>query len=279
MIQYTSDVNPLATKDKLIAETVMWIPENINEPRPVTITRDIVFQSRYFHCYSDLHLAELVAIALDSCLDRMSADLGVTVVGNTQVDTLDGKTILMLPIALGTGDVSNRFDIIINQELASMYGFRTTPHPSISNAHIIRRTGNEQVLTVGYTPQKAYVAIPEMYQSSKQFPYKSIIFTSNSLSIEPLKRYNNADIDLNNASANVVTDLLLTVDDISNFYDTLVYQPQSYGRKIMMNSVNITNKLEITPLLESDDSLQSPIYIAPQGSCSILLQFRGTQPQ
>jgi hypothetical protein len=219
-------------------------------------------------------LAELLAFALDECLDKMALELGVTIVGNTQVDTLDGKTIIMLPVAIGSGDVSKRYDIIFNDNLNSMYGFLTTPHPTIPNAHIVRRTGNEQQLTIGYTP-KTYSILSEVYKSSKQFPFKTISFSSRDIPVEPLKRYNNADNE-NNASAPIITDLLLQVDNIAEFYDALVYQPQSYGRKIMLNTNNISNKTDIVPFLETDDGLQAPLYVPPHGSCGILIQFTGS---
>lgn len=274
MVQYTTSTNPLAPKTKLVGETVVWIPENSNEPRPVTVTRASVFSSRYFHCYSSLHLSELLAHALDSCLDRMTDDMGITMTSNTEVDTLDGRPVILLPEIIGTGDNSKKFDIIINQELKSLFGFVTTPHPTISNAFIVRRHGNEQKITIGYE-SKPYIVIPTQFKSSKQFPFKTIVFRASDFPIEPLKRFNNV-ADENNANTMVVTDLLLQVDDVNDFYDTLVYQPESYDRKIMVDSANVKNRITIKPFLESADSLQSPIYIPPEGTCSILLQFTGT---
>lgn len=271
MIQYTDDISPAGTKNKLVGGYIKWIPENVNEPKPVNLDRRDVFQNKYFHSYSQLHLSELLAIALDRSIDEYCDDLGITVDGNTQVDTIDDKLVILLPKALYNYSNSKRFDIIINQELKSLYGFNTVPHPSFKNAHVIKRNGNEQLVRIGYNDYEYYV-IPCLYNSSKMFPYKNLTFTTPNFAVEPMMRNNNA-IDENNDKITIITDFLLSVDKINNFYDTLVYQPESYDRKIMVDASSVTNEIKIVCMLESPDGLKSSLLIPPQGSCSILLQF------
>lgn len=271
MIQWSSVQG--GARDKMVGSYINWIPENITFPRPSEITPQSVFENRYFHCYSQFHCANLLANALDLLIDQMVSACGITgIIGNTEIETINDKFTILLPVGLNTGNNLSRFDIIFNQELANQYGFRYTNHPNIDYAYVLKRTGDENTIVVGLA-NTTYSSIIETYRPTNSFPFKTIILNSTNLPVEQMMRYNNIT-NQHDGTDRVITDYTLEVDTIASFYDTILYQPQNYDRWIDLNSANLSKKITIGFTLESADKLHCPLYIPPEGSVGILLAFK-----
>ena len=165
---------------------------------------------------------------------------------------------------------SNAFDydfrLIINQELNSILGFHTVPHETIEGAYVF-------VIKKGVIQKSnGKWSIVELFRPSQMFPFKSIVFTSNDLKTRPIKRFNSNHNEAKQRNS-IITDLLLTVDDIPNFYDTMVHTPETQDRQINIDNGYQIKNVTIEVMLETSDGYQVPLKLDVLQSCGLLLKI------
>jgi len=264
-------------------DRIYWIPENITETPPSTISRQSILRSRYFHCYSQAHLFQLFVTRLNQLMAMIPCatirNLWAQNIGQIQMDTIGGIATIFIPWALLSNSLFQEMNIIINDELKNLFGFHTVPHHTIPNANIlVIKYELLQSTNIGINNTK-YGLISEQYSSSDFFPFVYLGFTSN-LQCRPLLQYNNATVvgnaQENNATSNILTDFFLDLsgDTLQNFYTRLIYQPEQYSRKIKLVHTNNQNLITLSLYLQTSDGYTVPVYLAPNAQCSILLQFQ-----
>ena len=266
MIEYTASNGSLS----YYGASIPWIPEHLGEPIPPTLDRQNILSSRFFHCHHLSHFASLVTIGLNNCVNTAlnTASSG----GKIIVDTLANG---LLSILVPQSCFALQWRLIVNKELSDLMGFHTVAHETLQNAYVlVMKTFSMQILPINtfVVQPTSYGQVTEDYRPACFFPFKLLLFTSQDIQAEPLMRYNNSTV-YDNAQLSIITDYLLDVTNITTFYDTITYQPQSYNRKIrLLNSIN-QKKLQINVLLETADGIQTNLLLYPNASCSILMRF------
>jgi hypothetical protein len=229
---------------------------------PEFIDRQVVLSNEFFYSYDLLHVARLFDKTLKSIFLPLQPFFksGQTI----SCTVVDGKLAIIFP--------ENAFDmdfrIVINQPLKNVTGFHTVPHETIPHAFVlvIKKSTLQR-----YTDGSRWVVL-EVIRPSQMFPFISILFTSTNLQIRAMKRSNNNQAFSRN-KMEVISDLILSVEDSSSFYDSMTYTPQQYHRLINVdNSYSLTD-IDIRVLFETSDGYQIPLYLSPLSTCGILLKI------
>ena len=256
---------------------IVWIPENIFDIPPANIIRSEVLKSKYFYCYSVEHIYNLIVKQLNFILHSFPCSTIQNIMnsggGEIELSVVDKRACLFIPWALCQNSLFQQCRIILNTDLDNMFGFRTIPHETNKNWRIlVIQYEILQPIMMGVNNLK-YATIMEGYVSSDVFPFSRIGFSSTSLQTKKMLVHNNNIIGANNSSIPVITDLLLDVTDLDQFYNTLSYIPDAYSRKIKLLNTNFQNIVRIKLYLQTSDGYYVPINIRPRGKASILIQF------
>lgn len=228
---------------------------------PYDLSRKSVLQSDFFKCKSLYHFSLL----LEQTLQKLfSPIIAYTNGQNVKCKIVDGLVSFIFPPEI----FDYSFRIVINTELKNILGFHTVQHEYLENAHVIVIKNN---LLQRYS-DRIYFVVNELYRPSMFFPFKSLIFTSSTIPIKPMKRYCNV-IPYPNEKQRVITDLILNPENEEQLYDLISYTPQSFDRKINVNPTSDVKKCFIDCFLETPDNIQIPLTIEALRSASILLQF------
>lgn len=276
MLEWTKSDDLSDERDRRHGEYVIWSPIDNSLPKPLVSQLSVKesYRNPYFHCYTQYHLLQLVANALSVCFTKMAEDLGITFTGHVQFDTYDKVITLLIPKEFYQNDVDKRFTIIVNYEFNQLFGFVYSRNPSNEMSYFLQHDAIDEV-TLGLDAIP-YMKIMTTRKITSFFPYKKIVFKSLSVGVRALKKNNSAQ-PLENASENILTDLLLAVNDITEFYDLIVYQPVTLVRGIDILTANFRKDTEIQVFLESADGYQSPLLVGPEGACELFFQIREKQ--
>jgi hypothetical protein len=274
LLEWTNDADPYATRNRRHGEIVLWHPDDNNLPKPVarSLNREYIYNNRYFYCYSEFHRLQLVANALSVCFYKMSIDLNIPYIGDVQLDTYDNIITLFIPSGFYASDYSKRFNIIVNNEFKQLFGFDFINNPSNTLSYILPHLSSDEI-RIGIQ-DVLYRRILTTHKITSFFPYKLIIFKSGDFGVLSLKKNNSNDTN-NNAEDDILTDLVLNVEDVSQFYDLTVYQPSNpIIRAVDLNPDNFRRITKIYVYLESADGYQSQLYISPESSCELFLEIQ-----
>ena len=260
------------------ASHVKWRPENIYEIPPPNYDRKNILQSRYFHCYSREHLFNLIArelnnmIATNPCCPSLK-DIYHSNQGEIELSVVDGKSCIFIPWALCQNTFFQQCRIIINDDIKNLFGFRTVPHETRKGWNIlVIQYELLQPVSMGINNYK-YATILEQYVSEELFPFSHIGFSSTTMKTRQMKSHNNNNLLTQNATIPTITDLLLDVSDLNNFYNSLIYVPDNYSRKIKLENAGDMSKVKLNVYLETSDGYYCPVLVRPRGKASILIQF------
>lgn len=271
MVEYNSTPNNINTAKTARCNYLNWKNGDYNligyenKKRALcgtNFSKEITLQDDFYHCFSLQHFSNLLNDTLQYIFQPL--DGYFTSGEKVECGVLNNKLIITFP----QNALDFDFRIIINEELKNIIGFHAVPHETLQNAYtIVIKKGVIQ----RYNDGLKWV-VGEIYRPSLMFPYKSILFTSNDLQIRPMKRYNNKIYD-GRQRAQIITDLLLVVENGDEFYDVMSFAPQRHNRHVNIdNSDNIKN-INIEVLLETADGMQTPLKLEPYNSCGILLKI------
>ena len=255
---------------------VEWIPEHLGEIKPIVCDRGTTISNRYFHTYNIQHFFKLLESTINNIVPPIIKTALDAINCQFEMDILvDNKVSLLVPTkAFETTETNWR--LVINRELRMCLGLHCINHDTIPGAYVIvmnRSTSQLLPLSTFGLQTCPYLQFTENFRPTSMFPFKTILVTSNDISANPLKRYNNC-INYTNAEVSVLTDYLLTVDNVQSFYDCISYQPPMSDRKIAITSTNI-RKITVNFILETPDYYQCPLLLLPMETCGILLKFTG----
>lgn len=266
-------------------EYVRWQPENnfLSKP-PAPYSRLSVCSNPYFHAHSLKHISKLISGSLTRLFNYFGGNSWSSFTSQfsgkeVEIEEVDTKLGMLIPWEVFGNP---KWRIVINGKMKRYFGFHTVPHERWEDAHVL-------VFDLGTIPKTAlgygsggnaiqYGVIMEQFRSSAMFPFRSIVFKAIDFPINNLKRYTNSlfsttnQQDTENMNELIVTDLLLNVQDLNNFYDRLTYTPQAYDRKISMLANDFSN-IRIKVILETIDGVHVPLTCPHNGSATIMLQF------
>lgn len=248
---------------------VKWRPCDINYIPPNVLSRANIINSQYFHCYSSLHICNLVATALTETLAQIPEFQSILSTQSILVEKIQGSYMLLLPSSM----LNHDFLISFSDDLSDLFGFETVPHYLLKNCYeLVIRKNSMTTTALGFPTPLTYAIINSGYLSAFMFPFASLVFKSNNMNVSQMLRYNNVNSN-SNSSDPVITDFSFMVSDVDKFYNKLSYTADAYDRKIALKTNSDLRKVSIYVVLETPDNIQMPLLLGSRRTASILLQF------
>lgn len=245
---------------------VRYETKNLNSliPMPFNLfnddlARNMTLNNEYFYVYSTTQLLELIVKAFVVCANSM---------GNT----INDNEIIMRKNANGKYEINilqskqQTLEFYINNELFSMFPFEYEESLFSPNyKKIVFKQYNTNMIL-----GNAYSCNVCEYSSSRIYPFRSLVVTSNSLNVEKIlqnsvtmSQYNNQIVEMYKFDLNIIN------PDESN--DCMYLTPPAFNEILSLNGMSDYTNFGVDIYMQTEDRYNVELKLKPREFCTLSL--------
>ena len=248
---------------KYHVRAVEWIPVEIRELPPSDLRPENIIASRYYYCYSTMHITTIIQNTLNEMLKEVHANLEPLIIQKHGTEHS-----LMIPDSWKAIIDFTELSISFSSNLMYMYPFLSVPHDTVPNMEtIVLSTKNPKTEIDG----SIYEAIATQHTTTSFMRFRLIEIVSTQMPIESQLNAINLSSE-RDGSQKVMTDFLInTLTDANEIYDKVYFQPSVNNfRPIEIVGGNQTiNDFTCQLLLKTAEGYSTPLLLKPGRYCSV----------
>ena len=208
----------------------------VNKPFPfnmsdAALSKSTVLNNEYFYMYSTLELTRMITTCIKKCLDACN-------VAYTPKDIYIGMLESGFYQLMLKESIASHVDIYFNYDLQNLFPF------DFENSLAL----NDSFQKIVFEPMSSmdfngvdYLIAQSLYKSTRMYPFRNIIFSSNTLAMEKILNSNNLSKSIYNDSVVELLSFSLNIDSPDQANDCFEFQLTSLYNALILHQNSVSN--------------------------------------